>query len=110
MIGRVEPLTICNALRRSFTDPSPFSRTCSASQCNTLHSMQVVAFMDAQRLAVKAGMNGEGRWSQLLFETGVVKWQGGSVMAKCCRDGSGCRDRKSTRLNSSHLVISYAVF
>src|SRR5256885_9862972 len=25
----------------------------------------------------------------------------------CCW---GCRDRKSTRLNSSHLVISYAVF
>src|SRR5215467_6756179 len=24
--------------------------------------------------------------------------------------GSGARDRKSTRLNSSHLVISYAVF
>src|SRR5256885_3745059 len=24
--------------------------------------------------------------------------------------GSGTRDRKSTRLNSSHLVISYAVF
>src|SRR5256885_9894166 len=26
------------------------------------------------------------------------------------RDGSACTDRKSTRLNSSHLVISYAVF
>src|SRR5256885_8233078 len=25
-------------------------------------------------------------------------------------DGRGRRDRKSTRLNSSHLVISYAVF
>src|ERR1022692_66693 len=24
--------------------------------------------------------------------------------------GADCRDRKSTRLNSSHLVISYAVF
>src|SRR5256885_10011273 len=24
--------------------------------------------------------------------------------------GRACRDRKSTRLNSSHLVISYAVF
>src|SRR5947207_10299935 len=24
--------------------------------------------------------------------------------------GAGCRDRKSTRLNSSHTVISYAVF
>src|SRR5256885_12513043 len=29
----------------------------------------------------------------------------------CRRGGPGtCRDRKSTRLNSSHLVISYAVF
>src|SRR5256885_11407788 len=26
------------------------------------------------------------------------------------RDVQGARDRKSTRLNSSHLVISYAVF
>src|SRR5205807_5836566 len=26
------------------------------------------------------------------------------------RESSGVRDRKSTRLNSSHLVISYAVF
>src|SRR5256885_14639213 len=26
------------------------------------------------------------------------------------RDARGLRDRKSTRLNSSHLVISYAVF
>src|SRR6478735_3997583 len=26
------------------------------------------------------------------------------------RDGPHCEDRKSTRLNSSHLVISYAVF
>src|SRR5256885_6935523 len=26
------------------------------------------------------------------------------------RGRGGCRDRKSTRLNSSHLVISYAVF
>src|SRR5256885_10254340 len=26
------------------------------------------------------------------------------------RQGQGARDRKSTRLNSSHLVISYAVF
>src|SRR5256885_3167729 len=26
------------------------------------------------------------------------------------RDREQCRDRKSTRLNSSHLVISYAVF
>src|SRR5207249_10665256 len=27
-----------------------------------------------------------------------------------CNGGSGCIDRKSTRLNSSHVSISYAVF
>src|SRR5688500_20208767 len=31
------------------------------------------------------------------------------AMGACASDGSG-EDRKSTRLNSSHLVISYAVF
>src|SRR5256885_8445993 len=30
--------------------------------------------------------------------------------ARCGADGFRARDRKSTRLNSSHLVISYAVF
>src|SRR5260221_10876500 len=42
---------------------------------------------------------------------------GGEARRRCpgCRnrrrgDGSGIRDRKSTRLNSSHTVISYAVF
>src|SRR5690606_6081478 len=28
----------------------------------------------------------------------------------CCSHHTGCRDRKSTRLNSSHVKISYAVF
>src|SRR5437899_5854917 len=38
----------------------------------------------------------DSRWQRLLTTTG---W-----------DGQGFRDRKSTRLNSSHLGISYAVF
>src|SRR5205807_8361128 len=33
-----------------------------------------------------------------------------SSMARCSRSRVPLRDRKSTRLNSSHLVISYAVF
>src|SRR5256885_11898468 len=33
-----------------------------------------------------------------------------SSQAAICRDCAVSRDRKSTRLNSSHLVISYAVF
>src|SRR5256885_8529238 len=33
-----------------------------------------------------------------------------SSSAPSCRTKAASRDRKSTRLNSSHLVISYAVF
>src|SRR5689334_24643926 len=32
------------------------------------------------------------------------------VSSACAMKASGCRDRKSTRLNSSHSSISYAVF
>src|SRR2546426_4373798 len=43
-----------------------------------------------------------GRWTLMLHGKGFLQydWQ----------SGSRGRDRKSTRLNSSHLVISYAVF
>src|SRR2546426_8676741 len=34
----------------------------------------------------------------------------GSTLPASCSRGIQGRDRKSTRLNSSHLVISYAVF
>src|SRR5690625_5141242 len=33
-----------------------------------------------------------------------------SVSAPCCRPPATPSDRKSTRLNSSHVAISYAVF
>src|SRR5256885_3675805 len=38
-----------------------------------------------------------------------VRWESGGEVA-CFRGGHNAVDRKSTRLNSSHLVISYAVF
>src|SRR5256885_12705957 len=42
-------------------------------------------------------------------------WRPGPSRSRCRSSSSSCgptrsRDRKSTRLNSSHLVISYAVF
>src|ERR1035438_8766755 len=42
--------------------------------------------------------------------SGIQSTQYGFSEAKTTCDGSGCPDRKSTRLNSSHLGISYAVF
>src|SRR5256885_5790303 len=49
-----------------------------------------------------------GDGQALKVGTPVVK--GASVKAKIVAHGLGDKDRKSTRLNSSHLVISYAVF
>src|SRR2546426_11844161 len=42
--------------------------------------------------------------------TGVGGWPGSAGSARARRARRRRRDRKSTRLNSSHLVISYAVF
>src|SRR5690606_40301287 len=33
-----------------------------------------------------------------------------TITSVVCFGGTGCADRKSTRLNSSHVKISYAVF
>src|SRR5437870_8423446 len=40
----------------------------------------------------------------------AVAPKGGGVRAELGRDGAHFEDRKSTRLNSSHEAISYAVF
>src|SRR5437899_6150837 len=37
-------------------------------------------------------------------------WQSSADCSCCCSSARAIRDRKSTRLNSSHLGISYAVF
>src|SRR5256885_3548803 len=38
------------------------------------------------------------------------EWRRGGAGARTCTSSRSTSDRKSTRLNSSHLVISYAVF
>src|SRR5256885_13185127 len=53
--------------------------------------------------------------STLFPYTTLFRSHGDQAPARCARSPAGpapvhCRDRKSTRLNSSHLVISYAVF
>src|SRR3989442_10589809 len=55
----------------------------------------------------------------LFLELAVIRWQGTvfeffafykNFSLLCCFAGLGLGDRKSTRLNSSHVRISYAVF
>src|SRR5256885_11976688 len=45
-----------------------------------------------------------------LFRSPSFTRQGFTAGAGACQPGRGGEDRKSTRLNSSHLVISYAGF
>src|SRR2546426_9016395 len=66
-------------------------------------------------LVVKHGKIVVG-WDEVLVP-GVPKdiviqsWRGQASLALAAKQGfRGILDRKSTRLNSSHLVISYAVF
>src|ERR1039457_7336763 len=72
----------------------------------------------AARQSVGAGLDaandpdiGSGPWSIGSSDCGPGRLQ--DVGSRCIDGTSGsgvCSDRKSTRLNSSHLVISYAVF
>src|SRR5256885_15235328 len=57
---------------------------------------------DSQRVDFATGKIGSGDWAIIQPEKGA--W---ALDEKDVVEG---RDRKSTRLNSSHLVISYAVF
>src|SRR5256885_4879232 len=49
-------------------------------------------------------------WLQLLLTTPVQFWAGWQFYKGAWAVARHRTDRKSTRLNSSHLVISYAVF
>src|SRR2546426_2598240 len=56
---------------------------------------------DGGRVKAREGKVGEGGWSTAV---------GGAREEEVSRARNVREDRKSTRLNSSHLVISYAVF
>src|SRR5256885_2407360 len=56
-----------------------------------------------------AGMRGHGRTAYATAKAGVIGFVR-SVAVQLGPKGIRVKDRKSTRLNSSHLVISYAVF
>src|SRR5260221_8959297 len=51
-----------------------------------------------------------GRWVMAGILLLPFAWSQLRMLAAHMRPGEGQQDRKSTRLNSSHTVISYAVF
>src|SRR5258708_20640507 len=56
----------------------------------------------------KTTATGDSYLDAIVVNTGTIDVQSGSVSVG--GGGSSSRDRKSTRLNSSHQIISYAVF
>src|SRR5256885_8723680 len=67
------------------------------------HQIEAVALGAVQPVIVHRG-------AQVLARAGIHGHQPQLAPARRQGEGRRARDRKSTRLNSSHLVISYAVF
>src|SRR5262245_64677477 len=63
--------------------------------------------MNAERILVAQECIGDGRW---LLQKGIDYAKERVVFDRPIGQNQGVQDRKSTRLNSSHLGISYAVF
>src|SRR5690349_23540707 len=61
-------------------------------------------------LAADVGQAGDGHTLDLAGRRGAGHRLGAHEAELGGRDGLGALDRKSTRLNSSHVEISYAVF
>src|SRR5438045_5256398 len=78
---------------------------------NMLDGFDILA-MSFSASGVKAAWNLPNAELGELFSAGLVGMAAGSLLLAPCADVFGRRriDRKSTRLNSSHLGISYAVF
>src|SRR3712207_7036558 len=69
-----------------------------------------LSFYPGAKIGV-VGPNGTGKSTLLKLMAGIEKANNGdSMLAKDATVGILLQDRKSTRLNSSHANISYAVF
>src|SRR5688500_19767916 len=94
-----------NSRRATLWPPSAFSTTIALNApigLSEFSSPLCRAGLCPARPACSLGRNGGGRALHgPLLDRKVDHGRG---------DAEGNRDRKSTRLNSSHLVISYAVF
>src|SRR2546426_4345300 len=82
------------------------------SQLSYMKAIELVSSIDGSITALVSAHQSIGVPQPLkLFGTETQKKKYLPRLAKGISSfGSRCRDRKSTRLNSSHLVISYAVF
>src|SRR5207244_10755367 len=75
----------------------------------SLHDALPISLRQLARIVIRPEMHEEK--ARLVVEHVVM--QGGhldAVVAQCLHDRRHFLDRKSTRLNSSHQIISYAVF
>src|SRR5256885_7953947 len=79
------------------------------SERNVGHRDDFAAAQADGALVEHSGIDVDGHSSALRDDPVDRQWQRGHVIPVPVGDGNRL-DRKSTRLNSSHLVISYAVF
>src|SRR2546422_5842652 len=80
-----------------------------ASSAMTRAAPNIQATAKASGECIGTGIIGKFRWLDKV-ERREIRCCHGTALAPAIRGGGSCQDRKSTRLNSSHGYISYAVF
>src|SRR2546426_6588138 len=95
---------------RSYDERAEFDEPCTRKRTGSAVSPGVGAPMRLrQRLSATSPFLAQYSALQIAPSLGCA--MPAPVLCACAgKARSGARDRKSTRLNSSHLVISYAVF
>src|SRR5437773_5801344 len=112
----MEPAYICDAIRTPF---GRYGGTLAAIRTDDLAAIPIKALVGRNSqvdwnglddvvygCANQAGEDNRNVGRMALLLAGLPKEVPGTTVNRLC----GSRDRKSTRLNSSHITISYAVF
>src|ERR1022692_3258706 len=87
------------------------TRIVTQQQIEHRHEMAFAGAETAVEVGARAAVGADGVFNEResVIET-AAKLIGNDVVLNSGLRARDCLDRKSTRLNSSHLVISYAVF
>src|SRR5260221_6446689 len=94
-----------------------FFNDTATTEIYTLSLHDALPISERRLLGRNDGVRGDGRRGQPgpdpprpLRDAAVLRLQHGRLLEALARHQKQSQDRKSTRLNSSHTVISYAVF